>query len=483
MGSFEEILDQLDHGVVVVDGAQRIAYANAASRGILSLPRDQLIGREFPLAFEVGSSHRVELTGSDQRRRRFTVNAEETSWNGGRATLITLAPAEGEFLEIFDRFQDIAAQIREVFWVRDPESGRFTYISPPFQGLWEQSGESVMDNPSAIFDHVHLDDLEDARRLFADALERESSGEFRLSLPRGVEKWVRVTSYPVELKEPPFRRTIGIARETTTLKQFEEELIHAKEAAEAANQAKSQFLARMSHEIRTPMNGIIGMTDLALESELNPQQQEFLSIVKRSSQSLLEIINDVLDIARIEAGRLNIEAAPFSMHHLIDGVLKSLAPLASQKELMLSSHIDEEVPETLLGDETRLRQVLYNLLGNALKFTDTGGASLLVEVEEFLQEPFQEFSARSVRVAFSVEDTGVGIPPQEQEEIFKAFRQSDETYARKYGGTGLGLAISKQLVSMMGGEISLESEPGNGTRFTFTALLGAPREESNASAP
>jgi PAS domain S-box-containing protein len=476
MGSYEEILDRINHGVVIVDEAQRIAYANAAGRGILSLPRDQLNGREFPLAFEVGSSHRVELTGRDRRRRRFTLSAEQTRWNGEPATLVTLAPAEGEHLDLFDSFEEIASQIDEVFWVRDPESGRFRYITPSFEELWEQSAQSVLDNPSAILNHVHLEDLERANRFFADSLSRKISGEFRLTPPRGPEKWVRVTSYPVEAPDQAFRRSIYIARETTTLKQFEEELVQAKDAAEAANHAKSHFLARMSHEIRTPMNGIIGMTDLALESELNPQQQEFLSIVKRSSQALLEIINDVLDIARIEAGRLNIEVTPFSMRHLVDGVLKSLAPLASQKELMLSSHIEEGVPETLLGDETRLRQVLYNLLGNALKFTDTGGAFLHIEVREFLEESFQQFSASTVRVAFSVEDTGVGIPSEEQEEIFKAFRQSDETYARKYGGTGLGLAISKQLVSMMGGEISLESEPGNGTRFTFTALLGAPRD-------
>lgn len=471
--SYARILDQLDHGVVVLDREQRIAYANSSAGAILSRRRETLIGSRFPLSFEVGKTHRVEFSTERPQRGRFSLNAKPASWNGEEATLITLHPSEGDQIELLGRFQEVVSSIEEVFWVREPASGRFTYISPAFERLWGLSPESVITDPSAILGHVHPEDLEEAERFFVESLQGSDEGEFRLSLPGGAEKWVRVRSYLVSVGEPACTRVLALAEETTRVKQFETELIDAKEAAEAANRAKSRFLARMSHEIRTPMNGIIGMTDLALDTGLNPQQREFLSIVKRSSQSLLEIVNDVLDIARIETGRISIEVAPFSFRELTESVIESLAPLAAQKELTLSSHIEEGVPETLLGDKTRLGQVLYNLIGNALKFTDSGGASLEVRLLERLEEQFREFSAKTVRVEFIVEDTGIGIPEEEQKEIFNAFRQSDESYSRKHGGIRLGLAISRQLVAMMGGEISLKSEPGHGTRITFSVLLGA----------
>lgn len=273
--------------------------------------------------------------------------------------------------------------------------------------------------------------------------------------------WLKVSAVPVMLYKEMV--VAVVLDDITASKKVEAEIKKAKEAAEAASKAKSEFLANMSHEIRTPLNGVIGMTNLTLQTALTKEQQENLEIIKNCADSLLNVINNILDFSKIEAGKMEFHRTAFNLHRMIEKTISVHRMRAKEKRVDLNTYISNNIPDHFMGDEYRLQQVLHNLLGNALKFTEKGSIVLTVEL-------LQTVETRMI-LKFSVVDTGIGIAAEEMQRLFKSFSQVDSSVTRKYGGTGLGLAISKQLVELMGGRIWVESAKGRGSLFSFTVEL------------
>src|SRR5579864_3663160 len=288
---------------------------------------------------------------------------------------------------------------------------------------------------------------------------------FNRMLERIQERDAELQGSKGQLEKRVQERTEALSKEVNERKQAEAAMRVAKDTAEHANRAKSEFLANMSHEIRTPLNGVMGMTDLALETELTPEQREYLDTVKMSSDALLTVINDILDFSKIEAGRVDLEEGDFDLRDCLESALKTIAVRADQKGLELLCEVAAEVPEWVRGDCNRLRQIVINLVGNGIKFTDGGEVGVKVQVDST--------DGADLSLHFTVSDSGIGIPEDKRESIFAPFTQADTSTTRKYGGTGLGLTISARLAAMMGGAMWVESEMGKGSHFHFTIHVSA----------
>ncbi len=343
--------------------------------------------------------------------------------------------------------------------------GRFLRVNETYGAIVGYAPEELLDK--RFLDLTHEADEEMSTRRFAEVMSGalpSVSYERRTLRKDGMVRWVNVSLSLQRDSEGRPVHVIGIFQDISERKRLSEELRQAKEAAEAANRAKDEFLANVSHEIRTPMNAIIGMTELVLNSPLGDDQRQSLRTVKSAADNLLGVIDDLLDFSKIEAGKLELDVTDFSLRSVVRETLRALAPRVHRKGLELVGDVHPDVPDALSGDPGRLRQVLLNLLGNAIKFTEHGEVVLQV-----LQETAD---GAGLRLSFSVRDTGIGIAPSKQASIFRAFEQEDATTTRKYGGTGLGLTIAQQLVGLMGGTITVESEPARGSTFAFTAQFG-----------
>ncbi len=365
-----------------------------------------------------------------------------------------------------ERYRSVVQQTAEGIFLLDPDSRRIVYCNAAFQRLLGYKTHETLW--LTVPDFVAGESKEGDHKNSILAGSNSAARECQFRRKNGSLIDVSISTSAVSYSSGQF--LCAVVRDVTARKQAEVELMKAREAAEAASHAKSEFLANMSHEIRTPMNGIIAMTELALDTRLTAVQREYLDIVKTSADALLTVINDVLDYSKIEAGRLDLEAISFSVADLIHNTIKPLALRAHEKGLELACHTASDVPEMLVGDPGRLRQVLVNLVGNAIKFTEEGEVVLSAETKWRGED--------EICLHISVTDTGIGVPLEKQNLIFSVFTQADSSTTRVYGGTGLGLAISSQLVEIMGGEIWLDSVPGQGSTFHFTARLGVPEQSS-----
>ncbi|MFA5479227.1 MAG: ATP-binding protein, partial [Candidatus Muiribacteriota bacterium] len=366
---------------------------------------------------------------------------------------------EEQLRTISDNFQN--GMIYQVVICPD-NSRKFTYLSNSVKKLYGHTFEEINKNPELIYDRIDPDFLPALIEMENKAIKNLEpfQAEFRIKNPEGTYRWSSIVSSP-RLLENGAVVFDGIEFIITDTKVFQLELLKAKKAADDANQAKTEFLANMSHEIRTPMNAIIGFSELLLKTDITSVQEKYLSTVKRAGNNLLDLINDILDFTKIEAGQIQLDFEKINFYEFCNNIADIFIVQASEKPVKFNYNIASDIPENLIIDSVRIRQVLVNLIGNALKFTEKGYVEFKVEKVCFFKDE------NTVELKFSIIDTGPGIPENKQKIIFDAFRQADGSTTRKYGGTGLGLSISNKILGVMNSKILLESVENVGSTFSF----------------
>ncbi|MFT3856400.1 MAG: response regulator [Aquabacterium sp.] len=479
------VLDPVSLNVVAINRYTEIEF---------QLTRDKVVGRTIAQALghtvlektdpymqqaiETGQTVEHDFTLIEPDGRTRVVNARHFALrhsNGRPRLLISLArditasrQAQADLEESERRFRELVESMDDTVYVSDESREHFMYVSPRASQLIGVPTEDIVQHPHQVRAMVVRED----RQQLLDQQRRERAGEpadalVRMEVPGKGLRWIRHRTRARRLPDGQ-TRVYGLVSDVTDEHNQALELQRARDMAEAASQAKSQFMANMSHEIRTPMNGILGMTELLLGTPLSDKQRRFAQAVYRSGESLLEIINDILDFAKIEAGKLELATSDFVLRTLVEDTLELMAPRAHEKGLELSFREQPGLPAVIHGDPLRLRQILTNLVANAIKFTEHG--EVVVDIRRAIDGAVgleMQQSGAVVDLEFRVRDTGIGIPPDVIPRLFSAFVQANGGMARRYGGTGLGLAISKQLVELMGGHIEAHSAPGVGSEFVF----------------
>jgi PAS domain S-box-containing protein len=364
--------------------------------------------------------------------------------------------AQAAALEFERRYRLLVEAVQVIIWRKNLSSSAFNFVNQEAESLLGYSLEQWIADPTFWIDHVHPDDrarVESCCKT-AETENQPQQFEHRMITAQGETVWLR-SLIRLVVGQTQTNELVGVMVDISERKR-------AQEAIEAAARVKNEFLDNMSHELRTPMNGVLGMAELLLDTNLTTEQREDLNMLKMSADSLLAIINDILDYSKIEAGKLDMEPIEFKLRDIVHAVTQTFVAAARQKYLKLHGEIAQDVPEVLIGDPLRLRQILVNLVGNAVKFTPRGEVAFEVTLESSTAE-------QNVKLRFAVRDTGIGIPLEKQQLIFEAFSQADNSSTRKFGGTGLGLTICSRLVKLMGGTIWADSNLGAGSQFQFTA--------------